>query len=345
MPDIKIVGAGSIGNHLANASRTLDYNVDLVDKDPAALERTKNEIYPSRYGVWDLGIKLHTTEKEPKNKKYDFIFIGTPPDSHIKLALKAVEELPCAVVIEKPLCGLDFEGLDLLVGRASQLNVRLFMGYDHAVSKSFEYFLGKMKNRKNSIKTFDISFREHWGGIFEAHPWLDGPHDSYLGYFSRGGGALAEHSHGLHMWVVLAHFLGFGNVSEVNADIQYFDDGKVNYDEMSFLNLKTSGGMIGRCVHDVVTSPTRKEILITTNNSVETLIFEKKKDIVYSSNPKCNEEFNKSRPDDFICEIEHLQKVIISGGVSALDIEFGVETMKIIAAAHKSSSEKKTISL
>ena len=47
---IKIYGAGSIGNHLANASRTLGYSVDICDIDPAALERTKTQIYPSRYG-------------------------------------------------------------------------------------------------------------------------------------------------------------------------------------------------------------------------------------------------------------------------------------------------------
>jgi len=44
---VKIFGAGSIGNHLANASRRLDWQVDVVDIDPAALKRMREEIYPA----------------------------------------------------------------------------------------------------------------------------------------------------------------------------------------------------------------------------------------------------------------------------------------------------------
>jgi pyruvate/2-oxoglutarate dehydrogenase complex dihydrolipoamide dehydrogenase (E3) component len=44
---VKIFGAGSIGNHLANASRRLDWQVDVVDIDLAALKRMREEIYPT----------------------------------------------------------------------------------------------------------------------------------------------------------------------------------------------------------------------------------------------------------------------------------------------------------
>jgi hypothetical protein len=42
---VKIHGPVSIGNHLSQASRRLDWSVDLCDLDPKALERTKNQIY------------------------------------------------------------------------------------------------------------------------------------------------------------------------------------------------------------------------------------------------------------------------------------------------------------
>ena len=38
---VKIYGAGSIGNHLAQASRRMGWDVDMCDTDPKALERTK----------------------------------------------------------------------------------------------------------------------------------------------------------------------------------------------------------------------------------------------------------------------------------------------------------------
>jgi len=54
---VKIIGAGSIGNHLAQACRRIGWEVTVVDKDQAAIERMKNEIYPKRYGSWDENIK------------------------------------------------------------------------------------------------------------------------------------------------------------------------------------------------------------------------------------------------------------------------------------------------
>ena len=65
---VKIIGAGSIGNHLANAARSLNWSVDIIDLNEEALIRTKNEIYPSRYGSWDNSIGLFLSEKQPTNK-------------------------------------------------------------------------------------------------------------------------------------------------------------------------------------------------------------------------------------------------------------------------------------
>ena len=57
-----------------------------------------------------------------------------------------------------------------------------------------------MKANLNEIKYIDVEIREHWQGIFNAHPWLDGPQDSYLGFWKKGGGAISEHSHGINIW-------------------------------------------------------------------------------------------------------------------------------------------------
>lgn len=48
MTNVKFLGAGSIGNHLANAARTKGWDVTLSDMDHLALERTKTENYPMR---------------------------------------------------------------------------------------------------------------------------------------------------------------------------------------------------------------------------------------------------------------------------------------------------------
>ena len=63
---IKILGAGSIGNHLSHAARRLGWSVDLVDIDPAALDRARDEIYPARYGSWDDAIRLFRSPARQK---------------------------------------------------------------------------------------------------------------------------------------------------------------------------------------------------------------------------------------------------------------------------------------
>ena len=79
-------------NHLANAAINLNWKVDVYDLDPSALDRMKNDIYPSRYGKWDERISLFEN-KQMKDIKYDYIFIGTPPDHHVELLLKSIEKI------------------------------------------------------------------------------------------------------------------------------------------------------------------------------------------------------------------------------------------------------------
>ena len=98
---IQIYGAGSIGNHLAHAARYLDFNVEVVDKSIEALKRMEKEIYPSRYDSFDKKIKLKTLDKAIKEKKYfDYIFIGTPPDKHLDLAIENLLKKPKAMMMK-----------------------------------------------------------------------------------------------------------------------------------------------------------------------------------------------------------------------------------------------------
>ena len=146
MYSVKIYGAGSIGNHLSNAARQLGWSVDLCDTDPAALERTRHEIYPGRYGAWDSEIRLCGPDDVDQGG-YDFIFVGTPPDSHMKLAIGAVGEKPRAVLVEKPLCTPDLEGAQELHDLAKANGVAVFTGYDHVVGKASQSEDGRTRQQ------------------------------------------------------------------------------------------------------------------------------------------------------------------------------------------------------
>tara|TARA_B100000989_G_C19531606_1_gene470277 strand:+ start:1261 stop:2337 length:1077 start_codon:yes stop_codon:yes gene_type:complete len=341
---VLILGCGSIGNHLANASRRMDWEVSMCDVDPNAIKRTKDLIYPSRYGGWDDKIKFIEFPTS-EISKFDMVIVGTPPDTHIDLAIQALKIKPKCILIEKPLCGLDFSNIDQLINLANEENVKLFIGYDHSLSKAIAELKRLLDNNNfGKVETIDVDFREEWSGIFAAHPWLDGPSDSYLGYSKRGGGAAGEHSHGIHLWQYLSKISGQGTVTSVNCTMKKFKDSNVDYDKLSIMNFKTDKGLLGKCVQDVITKPSKKSARVQFDKGFLKVSFTPKLDIISYSIENSNDikelRFEKDRPSDFILELTHIDKCI-KGDFdienSPISINHGLDVMKIIKTAHISN--------
>ena len=351
MYKVKIFGAGSIGNHLSHAARTLNWAVDIADVSEDALNRTKEEIYPSRYGKWDDSIGLYHNDNIPKNI-YDLIIVGTPPDSHMELAINAIQEKPKAILIEKPLCTPDLSQAQKFFELMKSSNVKVFVGYDHVIGKaSCEVGNIIQQNDIGDIETIDVEFREHWGGIFNAHPWLSGPQDTYLGYWKKGGGASGEHSHAINLWQNFAHVCNAGRVVKVTGNLKYVEESGTSYDKICALNLETEKGLIGRVVQDVVTKPPRKWGRVQGSQGfVEWYCGNKPNcDTVLANNCEDKSQevlIEKNRPDDFILELKHIEEVVNGNGQqSPISIERGLDTMLIVAAAHKSAIEKRTVTI
>ncbi|NTV63043.1 MAG: Gfo/Idh/MocA family oxidoreductase [Oscillochloris sp.] len=349
---VKIYGAGSIGNHLANASRRLGWAVTVCDVNSAALARMRDEIYPSRYGAWDPAIELSSVAEAPRGG-FDIIHIGTPPDSHIPLAIDALTEAPRALLIEKPLSPPDLARADELSALATSGPTRVLVGYDHVVGKAMQELERLLSSGViGPVKTIDVEFREHWGGIFAAHPWLSGPADSYLGFWRRGGGASGEHSHAVNLWQHLAHVVGAGRVAEVAAMLNYVHDGQAHYDDLCLLSLRTEGGLSGRVVQDVVTRPHRKRARIQGAEAALEWVngYNARGDAVIVLRPGQPDEVipvEKTRPDDFIWELQHIERLLKGEGpaLSPLDLSRGLDTMLVVAAAHQSEASGQRVRL
>lgn len=329
----------------------MGWSVDLCDIDPAALVRTREQIYPGRYGKWDDAIRLFESKDAPRSG-YDLIFVGTPPDSHLALAMEAVKEKPRAVLVEKPFCTPDLGGAQALLDAAREGGVAVFTGYDHVVGKASEEFSRVVAGGSlGPIETLDVEFREFWGGIFAAHPWLDGPADTYLGFWKRGGGASGEHSHAANLWQHFAHAIGAGRVIEVSAMMEFVSDGQVDYDKLCLLNLRTEGGLVGRVVQDVVTSPPRKWARAQGRDGYAEWHcgYRPGVDAVLHGDGKGRRDeslFEKTRPTDFILELQHLDAALAAApAASPLSAARGLDTMLVVAAAHKSVREKRVVAI
>lgn len=264
-----IVGAGSIGNHLAYSARKLDWQVTVFDRDQEALNRFQREIFPSRYGLFDTGITLSRVENlfSYKSNSFDVIMIGTPPDTHLEILRAAVEIKPRAIFIEKPFCppveSDIFESKKIIENNQF---IKFFCGYNHRLSTVTKNLLESLHSVGSQVLKLEVDWLESWDGILQAHPWINGPGETYLGSLKRGGGALFEHSHGLDLWWQIANNLGLGLPIEVKAQMKRISDSTVgtDYDEGVQIEIMTESGFVGKVHQDVIKSPSQKKISVST---------------------------------------------------------------------------------
>lgn len=344
MYTVTIYGAGSIGNHLAHACRTRGWAVTICDIDAKALERTREEIYPARYGGWDPEIQLATVEQLSKTAS-DLVIVGTPPDTHMALAASVLKTVPPRVLlIEKPLCPPSLEGTGELLALRERTGTFVAVGYNHTLTRNTRRAAEILKRGVlGRPVTISARFREHWGGIFGAHPWLSGPADTYLGFSARGGGAGGEHSHAMNIWQHFARLTGAGRIVEVSAAMDMIDDGVVDYDRICLLNVKTETGFVGNIAQDVVTEPAQKSLRIQGDSGFLEWIVNIDGDndaVRYREGGTAvqEERFPKTRPDDFAGEVDHVEEILDGRfrGDSPVSLEKGLETMMVLAAAHAS---------
>lgn len=350
MVNVKVLGAGSIGNHLAHGCRQQGWPVTLCDVDPEALRRTREDIYPGRYGAWDDGIELLAADAA-RGREFDVVIIGTPPDSHVPVALaELADKPPRLMLIEKPLATPSMAGCDALRDAAAQAGCRVLVGYNHRLTGHSQIAADWMKDAGlGAPVTINALFREHWGGIFAAHPWLSGPADTYLGFTERGGGALGEHSHAINIWQHFAALAGQGRVAEVSAMLDEVAEDGARFDRIAQLSLRCEGGLVGTVVQDVITRPARKWLRVDfPHGFLEWQVnAEPGYDLVRAQRPdgsRREQRLAKIRPDDFRGEVVHLGELLDDPDrPSPLDLEHGMNTLRVIAAALESSRSGRTV--
>ena len=127
--------------------------------------------------------------------------------------------------------------------------------------------------------------------------------------------------------------------------------GGASYDQICQLNVRTEKSLVGSIVQDVITSPTQKSLRVQGEDGfLEWYVnLDAKHDALrYSGgDSQVKEElFSKTRPDDFVGEIDHVQD-ILEGKVedSPISLERGMETMLVIAAAYKSATLNRTVKI
>ena len=348
---VRIVGAGSIGNHLANGFIAQNFSVEVYDNDVQALRRMKNEVYPSRYGQWDERIRLIEDISLVKNDT-DVLVIGTPPEYHLQATLEQLEfNSPKLILIEKPISHPDLSLLPKLQDAINVKNCKILVGYNHRLTPNTQFATEILKAGKiGSIISITSQTRESWNGILKAHPWISDASESYLSSTSRGGGALYEHSHALNLLQYFIDICDLEPISSVQAGLDFVKLGTSEYDRISILTLFNKSGQIFSVVQDFVTNPPLKEILI--NGTDGQIIWRTSSNfdevICHRLNGEIFDHFkiDKKRADDFSAEIAHIKELLSQElKHSTLDYQFAVDTMNIVRAAFESNERGIRINL
>ena len=339
---VRIIGAGSIGNHLAHSFVNAGFSVEVTDIDKKALLRMEMEIYPQRFTTWDNRIKL-CDFSQIKNYSTDVLVIGTPPDTHLEVALHQLTLCtPRIILIEKPISHPDLSLLKDLEHIAEQRNIKILVGYNHRLTRNTLLATQMINDLEiGEILSITSQTRESWDGIMQAHPWLNGPHDSYLSSYLRGGGALYEHSHALNLLQYFMSVSRVGEATSVTATMELVKQNGLNYDRLSVVTLLNMDNKIFHAVQDFVTFPPLKEVRITgtlghiiwkTSTSLDEVLLYSASGILQT-----HHKLDKSRSDDFLPEILHL-KSLLDGEItdSPLNYTHALLTMKIISAAFES---------
>lgn len=333
-----IIGAGSIGNHHSFAARQQSFKVTVYDKDIDALERMKNDIYPSRYGSWDDSITLLNDITECEKTGFDFVIIGTPPDSHLSILEYVLNKIECSIIlIEKPLAS---PLGDNLLNRLEKLNAdsspRLLVAYNHRFTELTNKFVSRMLDSTLIMPQFiSCVFQESWEGIFRAHPWLDGPGDSYLGYLERGGGAAYEHSHALNLFLFIIEILNLGEIIYKKQHGKVTTSDKLFYDHHYSSFFITSKGVSGLVIQDVISKVNSKSLRIDYYNGSLEWVYgydDSHHAIISTFSDKVETELIKAnRTEDFRGQMVHIKNLLDNPSLdSALDFKRNIETQKIL---------------
>ncbi len=336
MKKILIFGAGSIGNHMSYACSKLNHKVFVTDISKNALLRMKNLVYPKRYGNWNKNISLINYEDVFSLKiNFDLVILGTPPITHYNLFIKCKRKLSFKkILIEKPLSTYHDKKIYSL---KKDLNKYLiFCGYNHSVNPSLSYFFKLLNKDKKIINKVEIKWKEGWSGILGAHPWMKSEFDSYLGNFMHGGGAIHEHSHGIHALICILKILNLSIPTKIKKILSFNSKKKIIYDKLAIFYFEISK-IFFSYETDLITYPAEKSIKIITKNDNLFWVCNYKKNydavIFQKGDKKFMKMFKKSRSSEFENEIKHIFLINNKKKFEASNINLfnSLNTLKIIS--------------
>ncbi len=324
-----ILGAGSVGKRHAANFKELGVEISAFDPRRDKLNGIENQLKVKQiFENLDEALAADT---------YDGAVVASPTSFHVKQTIELVSrKIP--VLLEKPIAK-DFESAKMLANESAKFNVPILLGYTwrwwEPLKQAREMILNGEIGRIIHVR---MSMAAH---LADWHPW-ERYQDFFMSSKELGGGALLDESH----WIDLMIWF-FGMPNAIFASIDNIGDLGIetddNVDMLAFYNHGTRVSM-----HlDLNCRPHEKTILFSGENG----------SIRWTADPNGiaigrsfkNEwdfvEFKCQRNDMFLSLARDFMSVISGDKGIKCSITDGMNVIKIIEAARKSSEIQQVVNV
>lgn len=319
---ILIVGTGSAGKRHGANFASLGCRISCVDPR----EDRRNELaeqIPLAGGFAEI------EEALVNNSDFDGVAITSPPSFHVDQAISALDKgLP--VMLEKPVSpGLD-EALRLEAA-VQRNNVPLLLGYTYRwwppLVKVRELLASKAVGDLRHVKFVMSAHLADW------HPW-ENYQDFFMASKAMGGGALLDESHfvDLMLWF-------FGMPRTVMARIDQISDLEIDTDDNVDMIVEYDRNMRVTMHLDLFGRPHEKYIRFVGEKGTILWTMDPNQ-VAIASDWDGNwdiTEFTCDRNDMFMGVDREFLEVLKGGQVSTCTIADGVDVLKVLDAARRSS--------
>lgn len=342
---ILFVGLGSIGQrHLRNLRYIYSDDIEIIAYRSLNRNTIISEDMRVEYNVnleKTYNIKIFTDYSEALEQNLDAVFITNPTSLHIPTAIKAAE-YDCHLFIEKPLSN-NVDGVDKLIKVVKDKNLITLIGYQLRFNPCFNKIQQLLEHEEiGQILSVSSEFGEYLPNV---HPYED-YRKSYASREEMGGGVLLSLSHEFDYLYKLFGiprrlFAVGGNLTNLETNTDDVVDVLMDY------NINNKNIPVHVHLDFIQRPPSRKCEIIGEEGKI---YWDYNSNIinVHNINREESELFhfeNFQRNNMYLTEIKHFINCIKENKTSFIDVEEGMESLKMCLAAKESLKSSSIVNL
>lgn len=320
-----VVGCGSIGQrHIKNLKKIGYSDILLFDSNKKLMKETSNKLKINY--VNSLSIK-----------NIDCTLICTPPNSHIKIAKKALES-NSHVFIEKPLSN-SLIGIEKIEKLAKEKKLKVFVGYSFRFEKGLK-IIKKLISTNEIGEIFSFDAYEGWH-LSNWRPWQNYK-KSYTTKKNLGGGIILDGSHELNY----LQWLG-GKIELVYCIYSKIPKIAKNVEGIAEILIKFNSKAIGRIHLDFLNPKYNRHCEILGDKGSIIWSFENKTIEIRKNNYKKIKKIKYGNDTNqmYIDEVKHVIKCIKENRNEIISLNESINTLKISLSIKKSGEKGKSIKI